>query len=352
MSPIASELGTKITRLRRVPTEEDSDSQFQALIDQLQDYLQENKEVITNPSERDTPESQDPESLIGEIVGIIESYREDGGIRIFDSDLRALPEIIYYGDVSEIEDEVEIEDLKQDAETSAAYSSLLEYAGLGPEEMNDLSSGEIRDRRQRAGENFSDLFNKYWSQSEIDIKLELSGGRVSLQFYDESDARKDPSARSKGLRRFVSFLAQVIAQSDSKLENSVILLDSPGVHLHPEGQRDLRESLERLSESSQIVFATHAPYMIDTDNLTRIRVTERLRGGGGTKVSDLSSPDTSSDDSLASVRASLGATFSDSLFSSSKTLLVEGYVDRLYLNTMSTIFSHTGDGPSFDINRK
>ncbi|QCC59920.1 AAA family ATPase [Natrinema thermotolerans] len=348
---ISSELGMRIRRLRRTPFEEDAETDFQDSLDDLQNYIRENNEVIAGQyDEEESAGSHNAEKLISEIIGIIESSREESGIRIYESDLRHLPDIHYYGEIDEIKDEVAIEELRENPEENAAYSAILSYAGLEPEELDDLSSGEIRDRRQRAGEEFSDLFNQYWNQSTIDIEIELSGGRVSLQFYDESNKRKAASDRSRGLRRFVSFLAQVISQSDSQLENSIVLLDSPGVHLHPEGHRNLRNSLSRLAESNQLIFATHAPYMIDTQNLTRIRVARRPGDGSGTKVQKLGHQETPSDDSLASVRASLGATFSDSLFSSSKTVLVEGFEDRLYLNSFSKLFDKLNDGESFHPN--
>lgn len=346
---ISSELGTRTRQLRRFAREENrSNGDFKDKLTRLQNYIRENNEIITDQYDQEDGNSdRNAEKLVTEITGIVDSYRDNENILIFDADLRQLPEIYYFGEIVEIKDEIELEKLKQNPEENPAYAAILSYAGLEPKELEELSSGEIRDRRQRAGEDFSELFNEYWEQSEIDIEIELSGGRVSLQFYDESEKRKAPSDRSRGLRRFVSFLAQVITQSESHLENAIVLLDDPGVHLHPEGHKNLRNALKELAKDNQLVFSTHSPYMLDTNNLSGIRVVNRRSYEDGTKITRLGIHNTASDDTLAPVRASLGATFSDSLFSSSQTVLVEGVEDRLYLNSFSRFFDKVGEGESF-----
>lgn len=343
---ISSELEMRSQKLQRYGRQEDVSGEFHNYLDDIHSFIRENDDLLTEQFEAENA-NRDAEVLITEITKIIDSFREERGTLIFDSDLNQLPELHYFADLTEIEDEVNLSDLSEDPEVSPAYSSILEFANLQPNELDNLSSGEIRDRRQAASAKFTDLFNRYWDQSNIDIEIEISGGRVSLQFYDESEKRKAPSDRSKGLRRFVAFLAQVVTKSEHELENSIILLDNPGVHLHPEGHRNLRDSLNELAEDNQLVFATHAPYMIDSNHLDRVKIVRRSPGGIGTSIDSLGEVDTVADDSLAPVRASLGATFSDSLFSSRKTLLVEGYEDRKYLNSFSLFFREYDVGSHF-----
>lgn len=324
---------------------------FLSKLDSVKTYLIENREIITESFE-ESQEGKAASKLITEVVGMIDSYHEKNDVILYESDLDIFPHIHSFNNIDEIGDESEINKLEDDPNTSLSYYSLLQFSDLEPSELSDLDSGQIRDRRQKAGRELTQTFDKYWDQSDIEIKMELSGGRVSLHLYDESNVRKQPSDRSTGLRWFLSFLARVITQSKGELLDSIILLDDPGVHLHPNGHKDLRKALRRLAEDNQVIYSTHSPYMIDTANISRIRVVEREEQKMGTKVKRIGQKDTTSDDSLAPVRASLGATFSDSLFSSKYTILVEGFEDRVYLNRFSELFRRTNEGPFFDADMK
>ena len=348
LSQISSEMRDRARRLRTMAQRQKS-GEFDDALYEVKTYVRENDEVIISHYEAE-PDSdvQSAEQIINEIDKTGEAFMSESGIPMFESDFNQLPDIHYFGEIAELPDEVSLAELEEEPDEYPAYSSMLEYAQLEPDKIGELSVGEIRDRRQSAGEKFSELFNSYWEQSDIEIEIEISGSRVSLQFYDESNVRKAASDRSRGLRRFVSFLSQVVTQSDSQLENSIILLDSPGVHLHPEGHKNLRDSLESLASNNQILIATHAPYMISSDNLSGVRVARRANDGTGTKITNLARTDSVSDDSLAPVRAALGATFSDSLFSSSKTILVEGIEDRLYLQSFSTVGEISTSGTALD----
>ncbi|WP_323191538.1 AAA family ATPase [Halostella sp. PRR32] len=324
---------------------------FLAILEGIKSYLIENREILTE-SGGESEGGKSVSQLIKEVVGMIDSYRERDDIILYVRDLELFPRIYSFDNITEIDDEAKIKELEEDPSASNAYFSLLQFAGLEPSQLPELDSGQIRDRRKQAGKRLTQIFNRYWDQSNIDIRMELSGGRVSLHLYDESDVRKQPSDRSTGLRWFLSFLARVITQSEEGFANSIILLDDPGVHLHPSGHKDLRRALNRLAEDNQVIYSTHAPYMIDTGNLRQIRVVERAEQRIGTKVKRVGQQNTASDDSLAPVRASLGATFADSLFSSKYTILVEGFEDRVYLNRFSEFFRRDNEGPFFDAEMK
>ncbi|WP_226040407.1 AAA family ATPase [Natrinema sp. DC36] len=347
------DLDKRVSKLNEHPKDSSNAriEDFLSKIEGIKSYLLENREIITE-SVDESQGGKGASNLITEVVGMIDSYREAEDVILYESDLDMFPDIHLFNGIDEIENEAEINQLEEDPNTSLSYYSLLEFSDLEPSELSNLDSGQIRDRRQKAGRELTQTFDKYWDQSDIEIKMELSGGRVSLHLYDESNVRKQPSDRSTGLRWFLSFLARVITQSKGGLLDSIILLDDPGVHLHPNGHKDLRKALTRLAEDNQVIYSTHSPYMIDTGNISRIRVVERAEQRMGTKVKRIGRKDTTSDDSLAPVRASLGATFSDSLFSSKYTILVEGFEDRVYLNRFSELFRRTNEGPFFDADMK
>jgi predicted ATP-dependent endonuclease of OLD family len=53
--------------------------------------------------------------------------------------------------------------------------------------------------------------------------------------------------------------------------DAILLLDEPGLSLHPWAQRDLSAFFENLASTNQIVYTTHSPFLVDADMLDRVR---------------------------------------------------------------------------------
>ena len=80
------------------------------------------------------------------------------------------------------------------------------------------------------------------------------------------------SQRSDGFKQFISFLLNISAQKETNsLSNSLILLDEPETHLHPQAQEYFLSELIKLTSSDNNIcfFATHSNYMIDKRCLSR-----------------------------------------------------------------------------------
>lgn len=118
-----------------------------------------------------------------------------------------------------------------------------------------------------------------------------------------------------------------------------MLLDNPGVLLHPSGQKDLLNTLEKIAEKNQILFTTHSPFLIDREHLDRIRIVEKKEDRVGTTIKEKFHG--SDFDALEPIRAAIGATIGDSLFGNKKNLIVEGYSDYLILEGLSYYFKRT-----------
>ena len=130
-----------------------------------------------------------------------------------------------------------------------------------------------------------------------------------------------------------------MAGSKGEFKNTILLLDDPGVYLHPSGQKDLLNTLEKIAESNQIIFSTHSPFMVDREKLNRIRIVSK-QIEKGTLINEKYYD--SDFDALQPIRASIGMTIGDSLFTTKKNLLVEGYSDELILQAMSKVCSKKG----------
>ena len=125
----------------------------------------------------------------------------------------------------------------------------------------------------------------------------------------------------------------------------IILLDEPGLSLHGRAQIDLLRYInEQLIPSYQVIYTTHSPFMIDLENLLKVRTVEDVvaEDGGylGTKVGDeVLSTDS---DTLFPLRAALGYDISQSLFVGEHNLVVEGPSDLLYLRWASNELRNLG----------
>jgi len=59
----------------------------------------------------------------------------------------------------------------------------------------------------------------------------------------------------------LTFLINFRAQSQN-ISNYILLIDEPGLYLHPRGQKDALEELENLSQNNQIIYTTHQTFLI------------------------------------------------------------------------------------------
>ena len=78
-------------------------------------------------------------------------------------------------------------------------------------------------------------------------------------------------SRSKGLQWFFSFFLVFLAESKDVHKNCVLLLDEPGLGLHPTAQADLIRFFNQLSDTNQLIYTTHLPFLVDHNNLDRVK---------------------------------------------------------------------------------
>lgn len=147
---------------------------------------------------------------------------------------------------------------------------------------------------------------------------------VSDKHYDRRIA---PSDRSDGFQWYLSFYSALLSEV-SATDPTVVLLDNPGLELHADGQRDIKRFLEeKLPGTTQVIYVTHSPAMIDTYNLEQVRKVELLGDMQGTKVRRLEFRGDETD-LLEPVRSAIGASLITSLISNDFNILVEGAADK------------------------
>lgn len=254
--------------------------------------------------------------------------------------LEILPRFVYFDDVDLLEDEVNIDQFLADPTQSKTLANLVTLAGL---DVARLHQQDVRDRdaaTEEASAEITGLVNKSWTQERISVTLNADGTSLFVVVKDETGGRDRPSKRSKGFQWYLGFYINFNAGSKTELTDTVLLLDDPGVYLHPSGQRDLLKTIAQLAKTNQFVIATHSPFLIDREHLERIRIVERRGEGQGSKVKEKWHE--SEQDAFEPIRAALGLTIGDSLFTTLSNIVVEGQSDYYILSGMSHVCERLG----------
>lgn len=136
-----------------------------------------------------------------------------------------------------------------------------------------LSSDE---RKSELQDRLSDVVTRHikstWKEHKVNIKIIIDGDmcKVHVEDADFKHSYYNPNQRSDGFKQFISLLLTLSAQNKrGMLENQIILLDEPEVHLHPSGSRFMRNEILKIGENNQVFVATHSPSMVDADARNR-----------------------------------------------------------------------------------
>ena len=121
--------------------------------------------------------------------------------------------------------------------------------------------------------------------TEIFEQLHLPGLFLSVNCKDNileifvinDDTPVALTERSNGLKWYLSLYLQMKVYG-CLMNKSIILIDEPGQSVHIEAQKQILSFFDDISKSSQIIYTTHSPFMIDTEDLSKIVVVEKISG--------------------------------------------------------------------------
>lgn len=263
-----------------------------------------------------------------------------------------LPRFFYFSNYHLLEGRILLEDLAAlvpEQPGSSAQQTALALLKLAETTPQSLMGADYENRKAELEAVSNDLSSQvfeYWTQNP-DLRVEFDtdttvepgpSGQVVRHLLDirVNDRRHNYtnnfSQRSSGFRWFFSFLAAFSEFEHTK--NVVVLLDEPGLTLHAKAQADfLRFINERLGSSTQAIYTTHSPFMVETDKIGRVRIVEDKGPEVGAVVSDQVL--TVEPDSLFPLQAALGYDLAQHLFIGDANLVVEGPSDFVYLDALS-----------------
>lgn len=189
--------------------------------------------------------------------------------------------------------------------------------------------------------NINKEYSQYWSQDLTSIKIDWNSETLFLWIVEEGEWYK-PSMRSKGKQWHISFYTRVSARSKENREN-IILIDEPGMFLHASAQKDIYKRLLESSNNAQIVFTTHSPYLIDSEELYRVRLVSKKDTNTGTKVENKIHAKADKE-TLTPILTAIGLELNQGIqnVNQKNNIIVEGPADVFYLNKMANVLKIEG----------
>ena len=170
------------------------------------------------------------------------------------------------------------------------------------------------------------IFKKHYKQDDsINIKIAAAfGNKLNLIITDSSKKSFSINERSPGFQYYFSFLINKLhIKLINKNKNSIILLDEPGNGLHPKGAKDLLKTFDDISETSQILYTTHNPFLVVRNCINSLILINKT-AKYGTKINKKPFLN-----KYQILRQELGILLNDSFLIGEMNLVVEGNTEKL-----------------------
>ncbi len=279
---------------------------------------------------------------------------------------RLTPKIVYFDDFCDLlPDSVLLTDLKakkNDIEGYKAVKNLENILGVDFAAKDQEQDAVRRTKEENENNKISIDFQEDWGQrihGENEVLVEYNfekrngegpdGSYINFFVQTKKGQRLPPKKRSKGLIWFLSLWLELKALDNSN-NDLVLLLDEPDQHLHVKAQDDILKLINKLAttedqKGDQIIYATHSPYLIETDKLNRIKLVVN-DADSGTIVEDVVTSKINTDnkrDALQPISNAIGLSASGFSTLLPKNVLLEGVSDFYYFSAMKKVLNRGGD---------
>lgn len=244
----------------------------------LEKYLVVSEKIVPRVAESET---KDESGIVSNLLTVdkLEEYLQDA---LFDSLEEKLPEVIFWKPLEDrylINKPIDLNAFKENVDSSIPLRNCFRIAGITtPEKIKAKIEGIVgktsktMELVQKLSESVTEHINEKWGEHNISVKFAIDNSQLSFLVEDKDDTlpKYAVAQRSDGFKHFVSILLNVSAENKTKaLANKIILLDEPEIHLHPSGQKYLRDELLEIARNNLVMYATHSVYMVDTKNIDR-----------------------------------------------------------------------------------
>ncbi|MCY4514292.1 MAG: AAA family ATPase [Candidatus Tectomicrobia bacterium] len=297
---------------------------------------------------------------------------------VVDAVVEMLPRFVYYSNYGNLDSEIYlphvVENLRRtdlgakEAAKARTLRVLFRFVRLKPEEILELgldfdqgeygrepTSEEIEEiaekKRERsillqsAETSLTRKFRDWWRQGDYRFELQADGNHFRIWVSDDRRPEKiELESRSTGLQWFLSFYLVFLVESLGEHKDAVLLLDEPGLSLHPLAQRDLSSFFDNLSKTNGIIYTAHSPFLVDADRIDRARKVYVAADGTTKATSNLRHEEIDGEQPGAAyaVYSALGLTVAESLLIGCQPVIVEGASDQHYLTAIKSLLIAAG----------
>jgi predicted ATP-dependent endonuclease of OLD family len=201
------------------------------------------------------------------------------------------------------------------------------------QQRKELRSVKLNSASRDLTRRFAKWFGR---QHRHNIRYGVDGNYFRIWVSDDRrpDLDIELESRSKGFQWYFSFYLIFLAESEESHKDAILLLDEPGIHLHPTAQQELISFFDELAERNMLIYTTHSPFLLDGDHIERVRpVTEEDSGHSRIAIDGWPSDR----ETIFPLQAAAGYAIMQGLFQHRKNILVEGISDYFYLHSLSSI---------------
>lgn len=203
----------------------------------------------------------------------LNKYLNDIFFDLFDKDI---PEVVFWKSDPKylINQRIDLNQFKEDTSLSIPLKNCFQIADI--EDIKGIIEKIINNPakrvqlEQKLSESVTKHINAVWPEHKVGVKFSIDNMQLSFLVEDNDNnlPKYEVAQRSDGFKHFVSILLNLSVET-RRIKNKIILIDEPEIHLHPSGQKYLRDELLRIAKDNIVFFATHSIYMVDKKNLDR-----------------------------------------------------------------------------------
>ena len=265
-----------------------------------------------------------------------------------------IPTFIYMDDYKSFRGRADLSAVKEKrdnqkvslTEEDETFRMILNLAGLDLDKLikqgDSVNQDTLHERQldcQDAAVTLTNEVANRWGQNNYKIQFRTDGQTffTDIEEVDKSIGMIPLEEQSKGFQWFFSFDLHFMHDSDGTFEGCVLLLDEPGIHLHPGAQEDLLKRLDAYSEKNTTIYSTHLPFLVDLREPARIKVINQ-EAGSAVVSEDLGA---SQKEEKLTLQAALGMRAHQSYLVSENNLVVEGVDDYWTLTELSNVFERS-----------
>lgn len=193
--------------------------------------------------------------------------------------INKLPVFFYRKSDKHLNTTYKFEDIDKELKNPNSYpnsllSNLIKVIGITNDEflldsrsgMTNTQESLRRKINRMINEKINQKFNDFYGTEEIFLDMGFNNGTISFVIQSNNGSSLMLSERSNGSRWYLETFIDAQA-NDISDRNTIYLLDEPGTSLHVNAQRELLNLFGHLADQgNQIIYTTHSPYMLDTEN--------------------------------------------------------------------------------------